>query len=127
MYYWCELKDLMFIHGCINKRFHIEIEKTVPRAPINCLRNSCDLNFLTPKCRTKTFQQSFFIWACRLWKSSPSDLKQTASNHIFKNGLREYYFKALTTNYTSFNIQIYRFNSALVDFLFLKKLKTVTI
>ena len=50
--YWHEIKDLVFLHGCINGRFDVDIEQYVSFSPQNRLRNSNKLNFALPKTRT---------------------------------------------------------------------------
>ena len=69
--YWHEIKDLLFIHGCLNGKYNINIERFVKFAPETNHRSWCHNNFVIPRSRTKHFQQSFFIRSCRLWNSLP--------------------------------------------------------
>ena len=52
--------------------------------------------FITPKCRTATFQKSFMSRCARVWNVLPKEL--TAKNigiACFKSGLYKYYVSAL--------------------------------
>ena len=97
--YWHEIKDLLFIHGCLNGKYNINIHSFVKLAPESNLRNSCPNNFTIPRCRTKYFQQSFFIRSCRLWNSLPKELKLISSITNFKKELKRRYKTAISSNY----------------------------
>ena len=82
--YWHEIKDLLFIHGCLNGKYNINIERFVKFAPDTNRRSWCHNNFVIPRSRTKHFQQSFFVRSCRLWNSLPKELKLVNSTTDFK-------------------------------------------
>ena len=95
--YWYEIKDLLFIHGCLNGKYNINIERFVKFAPETNHRSWCHNNFVIPRSRTKHFQQSFFIRSCRLWNSLPKELKLVNSTTNFKKQLKCRYETASRT------------------------------
>ena len=90
--YWHEIKDLLFIHGCLNGKYNINIHNFVKLAPESNLHNSCPNKF-------KHFQQSFFIRSCRLWNLLPKVLKLNSSIAKFKKPLKRRYKTAISSNY----------------------------
>ena len=97
--YWHEFLDLVFYLKCINGIINIhddvlppvlnEDRATRPTNP-DCL------TFITPKCRTATFQKSFMSRCARVWNVLPNEL--TAKNisiACFKSRLYKYYESAL--------------------------------
>ena len=91
--------DLVLYFKCINAIINIhddvlppvlnEDKATRPTNP-DCLK------FITPKCRTATFQKSFMSRCARVWNVLPKEL--TAKNigiACFKSGLYKYYESAL--------------------------------
>ena len=103
--YWHEIKDILFIHGCLNGKYNINIERFVKFAPETNHRSWCHNNFVIPRSRTKHFQQSFFIRSCRLWNSLPKELKLVNSTTNFKKQLKCRYEAA---SGTVFDVDIMR-------------------
>ena len=97
--YWHEIKHLLFIHGCLNGKYNINIHSFVKLAPESNLHNSCPNNFTIPRCLTKHFQQSFFIRSYRLWNSLPKELKLINLITNFKKQLKHRYKTAISSNY----------------------------
>ena len=105
--YWHEIEDLLFLHGCIYEKHHIDLPQYLPTLPANNLRNSCSLNLQVSKSRTKCFQTSCFI---RVFKTVEH------FTYIFKRNSYIYTFKRiLKTTYTSALQVIYghQFNMAI--------------
>lgn len=101
--YWLELLDLLFlfkvIHGLVSlpsgvcPAIYIATKRT--RSTTNTGRK-----LIVKKCRTTTYQNSYFIRVVKLWNILPNDLTlndQTLS--YFKRSLFSYYSKALKEVY----------------------------
>ena len=93
--YWHEMKDFIFLHGCINGTYNVNLNNYLRFTSSTRLRNSCDFNFNVPKSKTKHFESSFFIRTCRLWNNLPIDVKAITSSNAFKSSLKNRYFSSL--------------------------------
>ena len=72
----------------------------IPSRVTRSTSNSGTLLFRPRKCKSQTFQRSYFIRVTRVWNTLPEEMRQ---RHIslsqFKNMLLKYYDSALRNNY----------------------------
>ena len=66
--YGHEMKDLLFLHGCVSGKYDIDLTFFNEK---NVSTRSSSATFLIPKCRTQTFQRSFFVRTARIWNTLP--------------------------------------------------------
>ena len=97
--YWHEFLDIVFFYKTVNNLVSIDSEALPASRQLTRSTRSSSSNAITyiPKrCRTVTYQRSFFIRACRTWNVLPAELR---ISHIslasFKRSLLQYYNKAL--------------------------------
>ena len=58
------------------------------------------VTYIPKKCKTVTYQRSFFIRSTRVWNVLPQQLRSTTINlQAFRKSLLDYYFLALTNVY----------------------------
>lgn len=76
-----------------------------PRQTGRTTRSTYDQNLLTfvsKKCRTLTYQRSFFIRTCRVWNTLPASIRlKDLTFKVFKTKLYNYYNYALNHFYVS--------------------------
>ena len=82
-----------------------DLKMCVPRAESSCMIGNCpppklqnkkNRAKLNRKCKTTTYQRSFFIRASRTWNSLPTTLRSPDINiRQFKTDLQTYYLTAL--------------------------------
>ena len=97
--YWHEFLDIVFFYKAVNNLVSIDCEALPASRQLTRSTRSSSSNAITyiPKrCRTVTYQCSFFIRACHTWNVLPAELR---ISHIslasFKRSLLQYYNKAL--------------------------------
>ena len=101
--YWHEYMDLVFFFQAVNGL--IDVSKDVlpqPIIPTRVTRSSSttELLFRPQKCKTTTFQKSYFTRATRVWNCLPTNLRQpNMLLSTFKRLLRNYYLEALHSCY----------------------------
>ena len=97
--YWHEYMDLVFILKAIKGMVNISQDiLPKPLIPMRITRSSSSncLSFRPQKCRTNTFQRSYFSRVTRVWNCLQTDLRQPNTLlSTFERLLREYYSKAL--------------------------------
>ena len=96
--YWHEYLDLVFFFKAVNGIIVVS-EEVLPQ-PLNQSRTtrSTSVNLLTfrpPKCKTLTYQRSFFVRVTRVWNSLSTTLRSNNINLVkFKSLLLNYYSTA---------------------------------
>ena len=106
--YWHEMMDLAFLYKATNGLIDIDrsILPTIRRSAR--VTRSCHASnattYTTKRCRTLTYQRSFFIRTSRIWNSLPTYIRDNSlSLASFKNKLFEYYTNALLNIYNPHN------------------------
>jgi hypothetical protein len=102
--YWHEYLDLMFffkaINGIITVPKEILPKRSIPSRPTRSSSNNSVISYHPRKCKTATYQRSFFIRATRTWNSLPEHLRlDNLSITLFKKSLLEYHHNALVSCY----------------------------
>ena len=102
--YWHEYLDLMFffkaINGIITVAKEILPKRSIPSRPTRSSSNNSVISYRPRRCKTATYQRSFFIRATRTWNSLPEHLRlDNLSLTLFKKSLLEYYHNALVSCY----------------------------
>ena len=102
--YWHEMLDLIFLYKATNGLINIDCDiLPLPRKTTRATRSSHNndiTTYTTKKCRTVTYQRSFFIRTSRIWNSLPSSIRvNSLSLKSFKVKLFEYYMNALLNLY----------------------------
>ena len=102
--YWHEYLDLMFffkaINGIITVPKEILPKRSIPSRPTRSSSNNSVISYRPRRCKTATYQRSFFIRATRTWNSLPEHLRlDHLSLTLFKKSLLEYYHNALVCCY----------------------------
>ena len=100
--YWHEYMDLVFfkknikaIKGMVNISQDVLPKPLIPMRITRSSSSNC-LSFHPQKCRTNTFQRSYFSRVKRVWNCLQTDLRQPNTLlSTFERLLREYYSKAL--------------------------------
>ena len=104
--YWHEYMDLVFFFKAINGMVNISQDVLPkPLIPMRITRSSSSncLSFCPQKCRTNTFQRSYFSRVTRVWNCLSTELRQpNTSLSAFKRLLREDYSKAM---HSCFNLE----------------------
>jgi hypothetical protein len=102
--YWHEMMDLVFFYKSTKGLINIDkdILPTI-RKPNRVTRssafNSKSSTFIPNKCRTVTYQRSFFVRSSRIWNILPLYIRDALSLDSFKGKLYEYYKNALVNKY----------------------------
>ena len=101
--YWHEYLDLVFFFKATNGLVHIS-EDVLPQMvnPTRATRSSSlnSISFRPRKCKTVTYQHSFFVRVTRTRNALPVNLRMKDINlNQFKTLLRAYYLHALQTCY----------------------------
>ena len=102
--YWHEYLDLTFLYKAVNGLVYVSCDvlpqPLIPSRVTRSTSNSGTLLFRPRKCKSQTFQRSYFIRVTRVWNTLPEEMRQ---RHIslsqFKNMLLKYYDSALRNNY----------------------------
>ena len=101
--YWHELLDLIYFYKATHNMIHLD-PSVVPFV-CDCARRTrisvtSSQSFVPKRCRTSTFQKSFFIRTTRIWNLliTRFDLDNVTLGN-FKSVLYGYYSRALATNY----------------------------
>ena len=97
--YWHEFLDIVFFYNAVNNLVFIDSE-TLPatRQSTRSTRSSSSnaITYIPKRCRTVTYQCSFFICTCRTWNVLPAELHTIhISLASFKRSLLQYYNKVL--------------------------------
>ena len=93
--YWHELLDLVYFYKAMHNMIHLD-PSVVPLV-CECARRTCisvtsSQSFVPKKCRTSTFQKSFFIRTTRIWNLLITRLDlDTVTIENFKSVLYGYY------------------------------------
>ena len=91
--YWHEFLDIMFFFKAINNIITVSNE-VPPQVDTNVL------SFRPRKCKTLTYQRSFFIRAIRTYNCLPESLRQKDLSLVrFRTLLLDYYHNAVKTSY----------------------------
>ena len=106
--YWHEMMDLAFLYKATNGL--IDIDRSIlptirrsARVTRSCHASNATI-YTTKRCRTLTYQRSFFIRTSRIWNSLPTYIRDNSlSLASFKNKLIEYYTNALLNIYNPDN------------------------
>ena len=103
--YWHEYLDMVFFFKSVTGL--VKVNPTV--IPTRCVlsratRSSSNTNvtlFVPKKCKTTTYQRSFFIRTVRIWNALADDigLSETISLSLFKAHLLSYYKQSLCKSY----------------------------
>ena len=102
--YWHELLDLVFFYKATHGLVTISPESLPPRIKLvrttRSTVNPSVMSFRPRKCRTTTFQNSFFVRASRTWNILPEKFRlESVTLNQFKTLLLEYYERALARCY----------------------------
>ena len=94
--YWHEFLDIMFFFKAVNNIITVSNEVLPqPIIPSRLTRTSVDTNVLSfrpRKCKTLTYQRSFFIRVIRTYNSLPESLRQKDLSLVrFRTLLLDYY------------------------------------
>jgi hypothetical protein len=99
------LPDLMFFFKAINGIITVPKEilpkrPSIPSRPTQSSSNNSVISYRPRRCKTATYQRSFFIRATRTWNSLHEHLRlDHLSLTLFKKSLLEYYHNALVSCY----------------------------
>ena len=103
MCYWHELQDLVYFYKAKHNMIHLD-PSVVPFVR-ECTRGTLisvtsSKSFVPKKCRTSTFQKSFFIRTTRIWNLLITRLDlHNVTFENFKSVLYGYYWRGLAINY----------------------------
>ena len=108
--YWHEYLDLTLFfkitHGFVESSAPPVIQVT-HRATRSSSNNS--IKYVIRKCKTTTYQQSFFVRTCRIWNRLVDVLHfNTDSLSVFKSVLLKYYHQSLELNYDPDNPRTFK-------------------
>ena len=102
--YWHELLDLRFFYKATHGLVTISPESLPPRIKLvrttRSTVNPSVMSFRPRKCKTTTFQNSFFVRASHTWNILPEKFRlESVTLNQFKTLLLEYYERALVRCY----------------------------
>ena len=101
--YWHEVLDIIFLFKAINGLIHIDSDVLpVMRDTGRTTRSNKDkaVTLTQKKCKTATYQRSFFVRVCRTWNTLPANLRdKNVSLSSYKKSLIQYYHRALESVY----------------------------
>ena len=111
--YWHEYLDIMFFYKAINNFVTISNEVLPqPIIPSRLTRTTVDTNVLSfrpRKCKTLTYQRSFFIRVVRTYNSLPESLRQKNLSLVrFRSLLLEFYHNATRAVYDVDDVRTWR-------------------
>ena len=101
--YWHEFLDMVLFFKALNGLVDIDSValptlRNIPR--ITRSTSNETVTYIPKKCKTVTYQRSFFIRSTRVWNVLPQQLRSTTINlPAFRKSLLDYYFLALTNVY----------------------------
>ena len=107
--YWHEYLDLVLFYKAVNGLVNISEDALPQRICTKHTTRSATngVKFRPRKCKTLTFQRSFFIRVT--WNALPASLRTMNINlHQFKNSLRVYYLDALRKTYDADNLRTWK-------------------
>ena len=96
--FWHEYLDIVFFYKVVNNLIYVNSDALpVARQPVRVTRSSSSntISYIAKKCRTVTYQRSFFIRCTRTWNVLPEDIKNNQTLPAFKKSLFQYYLNAL--------------------------------
>ena len=97
--YWHEYLDLVFFFKAANGLVdvsHDVLPEVMSQTRTTRSSSGNQISFRPAKCKTSTYQRSFFIRASRTWNSLPTTLRSPDINiRQFKTDLQTYYLTAL--------------------------------
>ena len=97
--YWHEYLDLVFFFKAVNGLVdvsHDVLPELISETRTTRSSSGNQISFRPAKCKTSTYQRSFFIRATRTWNSLPPTLRSPGLNiRQFKTDLQNYYLIAL--------------------------------
>jgi hypothetical protein len=97
--YWHELQDMIFFFKIIHGLVIID-HTVIPMARnTRSTRSSASnvIKFVVPKCKTTTYQRSYFVRTCRVWNVLADELCLSTNNLIsFKTIMLNYYKASLS-------------------------------
>jgi len=113
MSYWHEMMDLVFLYKATNVFIGIDrsILPTIHRSArvTRSCHTSNATTYTAKRCRTLTYQCSFFICASRIWNSLPTYIRDNSlSLASLKNKLFEYHTNALLYIYNPYNLKTWK-------------------
>ena len=102
--HWHEFLDLVFFYKATHGLVTISPESLPPRIKLvrttRSTVNPSVMSFRPRRCRTTTFQNSFFVRASRTWNILPEKFRlESVTLNQFKTLLLEYYERALARCY----------------------------
>ena len=95
--YWHEYMDLVYLFKCIYENSDKNVKLHSPNRVTRRSSSTSGLLLQITKSKTVTFQNSFYIRACRTWNTLPISLRNLTLLSSFKRCLFNYYF-LLTSN-----------------------------
>ena len=104
--YWHEFLDLVFFFKIVHNITTMNSEvKPTQHIPTRSTRNTSDpspLYFHPKRCKTITFQRSFFSRTCRVWNNLPDEMRRMDTSLLrFRSLLKEHYLTASQTIFDS--------------------------
>ena len=102
--YWHEHLELTYFFKIVNGLVDVN-QSIVPRArsarPTRSSANSASTQYLIRKCKTTTFQKSYFNRCTRIWNNLTNVLDRSSFSSMssFRNALMNYYSVALSQTY----------------------------
>ena len=104
--YWHEFLDLVFFFKIVHNITTMNSEvKPTQHIPTRSTRNTSDpslLYFHPKRCKTITFQRSFFSRTCRVWNNLPDEMRRMDTSLLrFRSLLKEHYLTATQTIFDS--------------------------
>ena len=108
--YWHEYLDLILFfkitHGLVEMSA-LPVIHVMQRTTRSSSSNNA--KYLVRKCKTSTYQQSFFVRTCGIWNSLVDELNyDTNCFNSFRSALLEYYHKSLEVNYNPDNPRTFK-------------------
>lgn len=98
-----EISDLLFFFKCLNQMYDVDFSKFVTQYDTDTrLRSSnSGLLFRVQKCKTVTFQSSYFLRIVKLWNALPLNARQSNSFTQFRNNVKEFYQAKLVSTFNA--------------------------
>ena len=109
---WHEYHDIVFFFKAVNNLIYVNKEVLPVVRNVGIVTRSSSSNavsFILKKCKTVTYQRSFFVRACRIWNILPLHLRnKDLSLAAFTKLLRNYYIDALAAIYDQDDIRTWK-------------------
>lgn len=97
--FWHEYLDIVFFYKAVNNLIYVNSDALpVARQPVRITRYSSNssVTYIPKKCRTLSYQRSFFVRCARIWNVLPESLKEHNQTPLaFKRSLLKYYTNAV--------------------------------